>query len=77
MNDLSQLMKLAQGMGMMGGASAPDGIGPRMSLALFSAIENRDCKCEACENLRSVVAFLRESTRTSTGDPAAASRLVL
>ena len=65
MNDISQLMRLAQSAGMMPGAGAADGIGPRMTLALLSAIENRDCGCEPCQQLRAVVAFMRESARAT------------
>ena len=58
MQNLEGLMKMAQTMGMMPG-SPQDGPGPRITLAILAAVENRDCSCEACGHLRAVTSALK------------------
>lgn len=70
MMDVGQLMKAAQSMGMMGAPPTADGIGPRMTLALLSAIEDQSCKCEPCQQLRAIVAGMRQAAKAAMDRPA-------
>lgn len=69
MMDVSQLMKLAGQMSGAAPSAAADGIGPRMTLALLSALEDRTCSCEPCLQLRAIVAGMREAAKAATTAP--------
>ncbi len=60
MMDPNALMQMAQAF-MGGSGRAPDQAGPRVTLALLAAVEDRNCSCAACGHLRAVVDALRAS----------------
>jgi hypothetical protein len=73
MMDPNAMMQLAE---RFLGAQRPAGSdpGPRITLAMLAASEQKDCHCEACGHLRAIVAGLRAQVAAGDGGQAPADR---